>query len=263
MDQALLASLPTKPGVYIFKDEKNKAIYVGKARELKKRVSSYFSNKALETRTLRLVSEAKFVDHIVVASEIEAFLLESSLIKKYKPEYNIRLIDDKSFPFLEIAKKPIPYVVLTRKKSNKNASYFGPYTNVTNLKTVLRLLRRIFPYQSVKNHPPKRCLYNHIGLCPCVLAFPEKISEYKKNIRNLISFMKGNKHKVIRNLQKEQNACVKREEFEKAGEIQRKIEKIGYITSETYDPFRYEEQPDYYFERIRTEVSSLKEILIK
>ena len=246
---------------------------MGKARNLKKRISSYFSNKALEAKTIKLVSETKFVNHIIVTSEIEAFLLESNLIKKHKPTYNIRLIDDKSYPYLEIApaslreagrvKSPIPYVVLTRKLGNKNVVHLGPYTSVTDLKIVLRLLRRIFPYQSVKNHPKRRCLYNHIGLCPCIPVFPEKLSRYKKNIRNLISFMRGDKDKVVRNLQKEQKEYVKKEEFEKAGDIQRKIEKIGVITNETYDPFRYEEKPDFYFERIRAEVDSLSEILGK
>jgi len=283
----LLQSLPTKPGVYIFKNENNKVIYVGKARDLRKRVSSYFSGKprthdrtngalessnergivvrgkSLEARILKLSSEIKFVNHIIVVSEIEAFLLESKLIKKYKTAYNVRLIDDKSYPYLEIVKNPIPYVVLTRKLGNKNAVHLGPYPSVTDLKIVLRLLRRIFPYQSVKNHPKRRCLYSHIGLCPCIPVFPEKLFGYKKNIRNLISFMRGDKDKVVRNLQKEQKEYVKKEEFEKAGDIQRKIEKIGFITSETYDPFRYEEKPDFYFERIRAEVDSLSEILRK
>jgi len=238
-------------------------IYVGKARDLKKRVSSYFSNKDLSTKTLKLISEAKFIDRIIVASEIEAFLLESNLIKKHKPIYNVRLIDDKSFPYLEINKKPIPYIILARKRENKNAVYLGPYTTVSDLKIVLRLLRRIFPFQSVKNHPNRRCLYSHIGLCPCIPAFPDKLSEYKKDIKKLISFLKGDVGRVVRELKSEQENFVASEEFEKAGEIQRKIEKIGYITSETYDPFKYEEKPDFYFERIRAEVNSLREILIK
>jgi excinuclease ABC subunit C len=255
--------LPTKPGVYIFKDENNKTIYIGKARDLRKRVSSYFSNKALETRILKLVSEVKFVDHIIVASEIESFLLESNLIKKHKPAYNVRLTDDKTYPYLEIGKKPIPYVVLTRKPDNKNAQYMGPYTNISDLKIVLRLLRRIFPFQSVRSHPNRRCLYNHIGLCPCIQVFPDRLQEYKNALRHLISFLKGNKDKVIKDLQRQQKEHIKKEEFEKAGEIQRKIEKIGIITSHVYNPFKYEEKPDYYFERVRDEVLSLKKILGK
>ena len=263
MDQSYYRSLPSKPGVYIFRNEKNKVIYVGKAKDLRKRVGNYFSNKSLDAKTLRLVSEAFSLDTIVVASEIEAFLLEANLIKKYCPYYNVIFVDDKSYPYLEINRKPVPYVVITHKKGNKNAIYFGPYVGVTDLKIVLRLLRRIFPYQSVKNHAKNRCLYNHLGLCPCVQMFPERLPEYKKNIRNLVSFLKGDKNKVVRDLKKDQAEFVRREEFEKAALVQRQIERIDQITSETYDPFRYEEKHDLYFERIRTEVASLSEILTK
>ena len=106
MDQSYYRSLPGKPGVYIFRNAKNNVIYVGKAKDLRKRAASYFSNKALESKTIRMMAEATSLDHIVVASEIEAFLLESNLIKKYKPEYNVIFIDDKSYPYLEIIKSP-------------------------------------------------------------------------------------------------------------------------------------------------------------
>lgn len=263
MNPTIYRSLPTKPGVYIFKNARNNVIYVGKAKDLRKRVANYFSNKALESKVLRMISEANALDHIVVASEIEAFLLESNLIKKYKPSYNVIFVDDKSYPYLEVNRKPIPYVVITHKKGNKNAVYLGPYVGSGDLKIVLRLLRRVFPYQSVKNHAPKRCLYYHLGLCPCIPAFPDKLPEYKKNIRNLIAFLKGDINSVVRNLKKEQHALVRKEEFEKAADVQRKIEKIDYITSENYEPFHYEEKPDFYFERIRAEVASLSEILNK
>ncbi|OGH12804.1 MAG: hypothetical protein A2776_00155 [Candidatus Levybacteria bacterium RIFCSPHIGHO2_01_FULL_40_10] len=255
-----MRKLPTKPGVYIFKDEKGKVLYVGKAKDLRKRVTSYFKSHALDAKTLRLVSEAKSLEHIVVASEIEAFLLESRLIKKYRPFFNIIFVDDKTYAILEINKKPIPYVVISRKMGNKNAVYFGPFTGITDLKIVLRLLRKIFPYQSVKTHSPKRCLYYHLGLCPCVTAYPENLPQYKKNIKSLISFFSGGKDKVIKSLRKEQDEYVKKEEFEEAGKVQKKIDRVAFITQENYDPFKYEEKPDFYFERIRAEVSSLAEI---
>lgn len=210
-----------------------------------------------------MVSEAKSLDHIVVSSEIESFLLESSLIKKYRPFFNIVFKDDKSYAILEINKKPIPYVVVTRKKTNKNAVYFGPFTGAYDLKIVLRLLRRIFPYQSVKNHSPKRCLYHHLNLCPCIPAYPDKLPEYKKNIARIISFFSGGKEKVVKALQKEQKEYVKKELFELAGEVQKKIDRVNFITSENYDPFKYEEKPDFYYERIKAEVASLTEILTK
>ncbi|HVZ11791.1 MAG TPA: GIY-YIG nuclease family protein [Patescibacteria group bacterium] len=263
MSQIDWKKLPNKPGVYFFKNIDGKVIYIGKAKDLRRRVSNYFSNRALDAKTLRMVSEAAALEHIVVASEVEAFLLESSLIKKYKPFFNILMTDDKSYTMLEIAKSPMPYVVLARRQDNKDSEYFGPFTSVSDLKIVLRLLRRIFPYHSVKNHPPKRCLYYHLGLCPCATAYPANLSEYKKNINRLIKFFEGDKENVIKTLLKEQKEFVDREEFEEAGQIQKQIDRINYITQENYDPFHYEEKPDAYFERIKNEVSSLSEILTK
>lgn len=256
--------LPTKPGIYIFKNEKGKPIYVGKAKDLKKRVSSYFLKSDLESKTLRMLSDAKSLSHIVVSSEVEAFLLEANLIKKFKPLYNIRLSDDKFYPYLEINKKPIPYVIITRKKiEDKNKAYFGPYTSTTDLKIVLKILRRIFPYQSVKNHPNRRCLYYHLGLCPCIPIYPERLPQYLKDIKKLIYFFEGKKESVVKELVKDQKENIINEEFEKAGEIQKKIEKIEFITSQNYDPFAYEQKPDLYFERIKNELASLKQILAK
>jgi excinuclease ABC subunit C len=263
VDHSLWRTLPSKPGVYIFKNNSGKVIYVGKAKDLKKRVSNYFSNRALDSKTLKMVSEAASLDHIIVASEIEAFLLESNLIKKYRPHYNILFSDDKSYSLLEINKKPIPYVVLTHRNDNKNAEYFGPFVYTTDLKIILRLLRRIFPYQSVRNHAKQRCLYFHLGLCPCVPAKPENLEQSKRNIHNLIAFFSGGKDKVIKLLLREQKELVKKEEFELAGDVQKQIDRINFITAENYDPFHYEEKPDFYYERLKSEVSSLKQILEK
>jgi len=234
---------------------------VGKAKDLKKRVNSYFSNRALDAKTLRLIKEAHSVEHIRVASEIEAFLLESSLIKKHLPFFNIKLIDDKSYPMIQITNSDSPSVLITRKKDIQNADYYGPYTDATALKHVLKLLRRIFPFQSVKNHPKRKCLYYHLGLCPCVEAVPENMEEYKRNIRNIKRFLDGKKDDVLKMLLKEQKQYVKDEEFEKAQAIQNKIERINLITSPTYDPFYYMDKPDFYFERVEKEVLSLKKIL--
>ncbi len=299
MSEISWKTLPNKPGVYIFKNGLNKVIYVGKAKDLRKRVSNYFSNRALDTKTLKMVGEAVSLDHIIVGSEIEAFLLESSLIKKYSPHFNILMKDDKSFPYLEFAtqslypspqpsplgggsddinpslslgreikregraKIEVPYLTITHRHDNKKSKYFGPFISSYDLKIILRLLRRVFPYQSVKNHPPKRCLYFHIGLCPCVPAKPGNLDQAKRNIKNLISFFSGGKEKVIKSLITEQKEFIKNEEFEQAAEVQKQIERINFITQKNYDPFKYEEKPDFYFERIKTEVGSLSEILNK
>jgi excinuclease ABC subunit C len=259
--QQLYQQLPSTPGVYIFKDGEGKILYVGKAKDLKKRVSTYFSNKALDAKTMKLVSLVRDIESIRVSSEIEAFLLESSLIKKHKPFYNIKLIDDKSYPMIEISQNNNPAVTITRKKIDKASVYFGPYSDSGALKTVLKILRKIFPYQSVKNHPKRKCLYYHLGLCPCVLAVPENEAEYKKNLINIGKFLDGKKEEVVKKLTKEREEFSKKEMFEEAQVIQSRIERINLITSETYDPFHYMDKPDFYFERIEHEKKSLTEIL--
>lgn len=245
----------------MFKDEKGKILYVGKAKNLKKRVGSYFSSKALDAKTIKLVSALKDIEIIKVSSEIEAFLLESELIKKNKPFFNVKLTDDKSYPMVEITKNENPAVVITRKKVDKKAVYFGPYTDVKSLKVVLKLLRKVFPYQSVKNHPKRKCLYYHLNLCPCIPVVPENLPEYKKSIQAIERFLKGKKKDVLKSLQKERDIYSKNEDFEMAAKIQEKIEKINYITSETFEPFHYIEKPDFYYERIEKELKSLKDII--
>ncbi|HRN96481.1 MAG TPA: excinuclease ABC subunit UvrC [Candidatus Levybacteria bacterium] len=255
--------MPESPGVYLYKNAHNKIIYVGKAKNLKKRVSSYFSKNALDAKTLKLVGDIVTIDHIQVGSEVEAFLLESVLIKKYKPFYNIQLQDDKFFPYIKISKGTIPYLVITRKKEADSAYYFGPYTSANDLKIILKALRRIFPFQSVKNHPKRKCLYYHLGLCPCIPVVPENLNEYKKNLSRIRQFLNGKKQTLQKELKKEQQQCIHAEEFEKAALIQQKIESIERLTSEHYSPFQYAEKPDFYFERLKTEVDSLITILSK
>ncbi len=126
MDQSLYLSLPSKPGVYLFEDSEGHVLYVGKAKNLKKRVASYFQKQLLDPKTALLVPQIKNISHIIVNSEIEAFLLEAELIHQHLPYFNIKMIDDKSYPFIMVSKSEIPYVSLVRKKTVKNADYFGP-----------------------------------------------------------------------------------------------------------------------------------------
>lgn len=195
-------------------------------------------------------------------SEIEAFLLEASLIKKHQPFYNIKFLDDKSYPYVKISDNEVPYISISRnKKLDTNAKYFGPYPEVTPLKAVLKLLRKIFPYQTTAYHSKRKCLYYHLGLCPCIPAVPENLSEYKRNIRNISLFFDGSKEKLLKNLLSDQKKCIKNEEFEKAGTIQGQIDAIHRITREEFNPFLYIEKPDSYYERLRNEINSLKKIL--
>lgn len=238
-------------------------MYVGKAKDLKKRVSSYFLKSAHDAKTTHLVSEVVKIDHVLVNSEIEAFLLEAELIKKHLPYYNIKMIDDKSYPYIMVSKAKTPYVAVSRKKTQKNASYFGPYPDAGSVKVVLKLLRKIFPYESVRNHTKRKCLYFHLGLCPCVEAVPKNLPLYKKNLANLERFLKGSTKQVLENLHKEQKEYVKKEEFEKAGFVQRQIESIERITQDTYDPFVYMQQPRAQTMREENENLALQKLLLE
>lgn len=234
---------------------------MGKAKDLKKRVSSYFTKSAHDAKTTLLVAEIKSVSHIIVASEIEAFLLEAELIKKYTPYYNIKMADDKAYPYIMIAKGDSPYVTITRKKIQKKAVYFGPFPDAGAVQTVLKILRKIFPFQSVKNHGKRKCLYFHLGLCPCTPAVPSNLSQYKKNIRKLKMFLKGNTKEALTQLKKEQKTLIKKEEFEEAGKIQHQIDAIERITQETFDPFVYLQKPDFQKEREEKENEDLRKEL--
>ncbi len=193
-------------------------------------------------------------------SEIESLLLEANLIQKYKPIYNVRFTDGKVYPMIKITiKDKYPRVLFTRRVEDKDSLYFGPYPNVGAIKTVLKIVRRIFPFQSVKNHPKKICLYNHLGLCPC----PEVLEDtsYMKNIKHLVDFLKGDTKKVVKELEKELKDYSKREEYEKAMENQKKLESIKLVTSLFYHPLEYEENPNLRYDLRIKELSELKNLL--
>lgn len=194
------------------------------------------------TKTRILVSQIKKIQTIITNSEIEAFLLEAEYIKKYRPKYNVKLTDDKAYPLIKITiKEPYPKVLIVRRRekdSTANRSiYFGPFPNAAGtLRMVLRIVRKIFPYQSTPNHAKKICLYYHLGLCPCppVFASEQFRKNYRKNIKHLIDFLKGKTRKVLSELRKERSTFSKNEKFEKAQELQNKINAIELITGPSY-----------------------------
>ena len=254
--------LPIHTGVYLFFDKENKVIYVGKALNLRKRVASYFLSKDLGDKTKILVSQIHKIKTIGVTSEIESFLLEERLIKKYKPRYNIKLLDGKSFPSIKITiQDEYPKVLIVRKHQINGSLYFGPYTSSSSLRTVLKILRRIFPYQSVANHSNKLCLYYYLGLCPCPLVTKDK--SYKKTINHIIDFLNGNTKKVIKDLEKEREGFSRKEDFESAGNTQKKIDSIRLATSSFYKPFAYEENPNLRSDMIKKDLNTLRDVLRK
>ncbi len=238
---------------------------MGKAKNLRKRVSSYFLNKDLGPKTQALVEKIHKIETIHTNSELESLLLEANLIKKYTPKYNIRLTDGKSYIRARITiGEEIPKVLLARREEDSKSIYFGPYPSSTDLKVVLKIVRRIFPYQSVLNHPKRNCLYFHIGLCPCPPMFKslEQTREYKKNIKYIVQFFQGETKKIIKELEKERDSESKLENFEKAFEIQKKIDAIILITTPRKTAFDYELNPNLRSDIRHEELEELKEALI-
>lgn len=252
--------LPEDPGVYLFLNNESQVIYVGKAKNLKKRVSSYFIQKDLGTKTTLLVSQIKKIKYIQVNSEIESLLLEANYIKKYNPKFNIKLTDGKSYPLIKITiKDKYPKVLMARRIEEKKSIYFGPFPDIGAMKMVLKLIRRIFPYESVRNHPKRICLYHHINLCPCCEILGD--GEYKKNIRRIIKFLKGQTKNVISDLEKERNLESKKENYEEAKIIQQKINAIKLITSPVYKPWEYELNPNLKSDIRTSELEALRKAL--
>jgi len=238
---------------------------VGKAKDLKKRVSSYFLQKSLlGTKTVAMISQIHEIECIIVESELESLLLEANLIKKYTPKYNIRLTDNKSYPMVRItAKDQYPAVLFARRSEDRHSVYFGPYPSSKTLRTVLRTIRRIFPFHSVTNHPKKECLYHHLGLCPCIPAFntEENRKAYKKTIKHIIQFMSGEKKSVLKDLEKERDELANNQQFEQCQKIQKQIDAINYVTSPIHRPFEYEINPNLRTDLRAKELNDLRSIL--
>lgn len=221
---------------------------MGKAKNLRNRVTSYFTNRShLGEKTRLLLSQATHIQTILVESEFESLLLEANLIKKHSPFFNVRMTDGKAYPLIRITTKHMyPSVLIARRPDDPNSVYFGPFPHSGAVKSVLKTLRRIFPFQSVQNHPKRLCLYNHLGLCPCppMLTTDDEKKTYRKTIQHMLQFLEGKKKAVMKDLEKERNQAVKQEDFEKAQKIQKQIDAIAYVTSPIHRPFEYEINPN-------------------
>jgi len=252
--------LSSNPGVYLFLNKKGIVIYVGKAKNLKTRVASYFSSGKLSPKTAILVSEISKIKTVELDSEIESLLVEAYLIKKYKPKYNIKLINGKAYPLIRITiKDKYPKILTARKVDDKKSLYFGPFPHTGAMRLVLKTIRKVFPYQSVLNHPKKTCLYYHLGLCPCPEVFGD--ADYKNNIKHIIYFLKGETKKVLKDLMIQRNKASANEEYEIAEKIQKRINAIKIITSPSYKPFEYDLNPNLREDRRKQELDMLAEIL--
>jgi excinuclease ABC subunit C len=235
-----LDNLTTSPGIYQFKDKSGKIIYVGKAKNLRSRVKSYFTAKPTGPRLTRMISLINDLETIAVDSEVESLILEMNMIKELKPRYNVNLKDDKTYPYIVITKELFPRVFPTRKKRNDGSKYFGPYTDVGTMRQSLKILRDVFmirncnlnlTQESIENHKFKECLEYHIHKCeaPCIALVTAE--RYNQMIKEVEKVLNGKTDTLIKELEQRMNDAADNERFEEAVVIRNKIKTLEVYTS--------------------------------
>jgi len=230
-----IKGLPSTPGVYLFKNAEGNIIYVGKAASLRHRVSSYFgSEQKLTPKTRRMVSQVKELEYFVTASEQEALILELNLIKQHHPRYNVRLKDDKTFPYLKIdLGEDWPHVHITRTLKANGGRYFGPFASAKSIRQALKLLKGIFPFRSctrqITGDDPRACLEYDIGHClaPCIGKVNR--AEYDEVIKQVILFMEGKQEKVVKQLENRMSQAAAKMDFEKAARLRDQIQAVEAV----------------------------------
>ncbi|HOX10533.1 MAG TPA: GIY-YIG nuclease family protein, partial [Candidatus Moranbacteria bacterium] len=243
-----LNKLPTAPGVYIFRDEAGKILYIGKATNLRNRVASYFRGTETRNHIEAMMPKVADIKFFQTDSVLEALILESNLIKKHQPKYNIDLKDDKSFSYFVVTKEKFPRITILRAtdldfKNLKAKSYpprlaemtahrreagnlkavFGPYTSKKQMEIALKIIRKIFPFHSNRQETEKGCLDFQIGLCPGPYAGAISEKDYQKNIHGIRMILEGKKKSLVKKLEKEMQALAKKHEFEKAADLRNKV----------------------------------------
>ncbi|MCY4106566.1 MAG: excinuclease ABC subunit UvrC [Chloroflexi bacterium] len=232
----ILENLPTKPGVYLFKDENGEILYVGKAKKLRDRVRSYFGNaRDLDQKTRRLRARVTDIQFIVVENEVKALILEETLIKRHQPTFNVLLKDDKRYPYIRVNwQDAYPTVETTRRIVRDGSRYFGPYTAMWQVQNTLRVLRRAFPYltcdREITGRDPRACLFHDIQLCsaPCIGAIDR--AGYRRLISELMDVLGGRSEPVIRRLREEMTTATAALQFERAATIRDQLNAIEFIT---------------------------------
>jgi len=261
--KSILQRIPAEPGVYQYLDDAGTIIYVGKAKNLKNRVSSYFHQEHEWKKTRQLVSKIRDIRYVVVGSEQDAFLLENNLIKQYQPHYNILLKDGKSYPSICITREPYPRVFKTRKILKGAGEYYGPYSYGNTVDLVIELIHQLYPLRTCRlplkegeNDKYRVCLKYHLHSCCGVCAGKVSGEEYRAYIEEAKKIIKGDAHQVSKLLEKQMMEKAAAFEYEQAGEIKRKIELIELFRSKTVitnttleemDVFGYDEQDDHVY----------------
>ena len=240
--QSVLLNLTTEAGVYRFYDKEDGLLYIGKAKNLKRRVSSYFNREHDSFKTTYMVRKIDRIEILVVETEMDALLLENNLIKKYQPRYNILLKDDKTYPWICIKKEPFPRVFYTRTLIKDGSEYFGPYTNPKLVNTMLSFIRQIYPLRTckfnlsqdnIKAKKFKECLEFHIGNCLAPCVGKQKASDYEKDITQIRQILKGNIRTVVQHFKDEMLNFSEKMEYEKAQLVKEKIEQLEHYQSKS------------------------------
>lgn len=239
--------IPRTPGCYIFKDNKDQILYIGKAINIRNRVKQYFiSKKFIDPKTEIMTRQIDKIEFVTTDTELEALILETNLIKKYRPKYNRMMKDDKNYSFLMVTtKEDFPRIDFVRDKKNKKAEYFGPYVNIQAIKRALKQLRHIFPYRSCSREIAirkdrngkkiffssnrKPCLYHHLHLCDAPCRGDVTKIQYRKNINNIKRFFRSKKFEIIEVLKKEMKQFASKKKYEEAAIVRDKIEDLSYV----------------------------------
>ncbi|MDO8302106.1 MAG: GIY-YIG nuclease family protein, partial [Sedimentisphaerales bacterium] len=239
--KAQIKNLPLTSGVYLMKDKDGRVIYIGKAVSLRKRVQSYFRKKPVGVegyalKLEKLVSDILSIDHIPTSSEAEALILEASLVKQHKPKFNSDLLDDKSYPLIQITNEEFPRVSIERPRvRNPKYTYYGPYVSAGLIREALNIIRRIFFFRTCQPFPNKECLDYHIGLCsaPCIGKISKE--DYAKNIRNVRWILEGKKDELYQKMTEEMQQLSKEKKYEEAVKMRDQLRALGALYSGTQD----------------------------
>jgi excinuclease ABC subunit C len=236
------ASLPDEAGVYRFIGDEEVPIYVGKAKNLKKRLTSYFTKNNVQYRTQVMVRHSKRIEYTVVQTEQDALLLENQLIKRFQPRYNVNLKDDKTFPWICIKKEPFPRVFLTRKPQKDGSEYYGPYTSVKRVREILEYVKKMYPLRTCnlnltqKNIESKKfkiCLEFHLGNCKGPCEGRESGEDYEHNIAQIRHILKGNVHEVVQRMKEQMNELAGNYQFEEAARVKKKLDYLEEYQSKS------------------------------
>jgi len=270
--QIIASGLPNDPGIYKYFDDKKELIYVGKAKNIRKRVSSYFSKTFTTYKTFELVQRISHIEFTIVGSEQDAFLLENSLIKQFQPRFNINLKDDKSYPFIVIKNEPFPRIFLTRRKIDDGSEYLGPFTSVAKVRELIQFVRANIPLRTCKlnlvetNIQKKKfkvCLEYHLGNCKGPCEGLQSLGDYNEEILQIKNILKGNLAPVIQHFKREMKDAAAQLKFEKAEILRKKIEHLENYQARSVIVSRHVSNADVFTIAIDGDIAYINYLMVE